>query len=854
MRPAHRARPTTTRVTALLTALTLAASSAPPAGRASPAVAGPPGAPDAPRRLVPLAEGWRFLAGDVAGAESPGFDDRRWQPVRVPHTWNAQDGQDGGGDYRRGVGWYRLRFPLGAEEADRKLFLEFGAASTSAEVWLNGSRLGEHHGAYTAFRLEGTSVMRAGADNLLAVRVTNAFDPLTPPVTADYTFFGGLVRPVQLLTTDRLQVRALDAGGPGLYLTPREVSAASAELDALVKLWNGFPTARRATLRLSVAPQAGEPTLRLERSLDLPPDSGRDVTLSGRLERPRLWRGRADPFVYTARLEVWDGEVLRDVVTQPVGFRTVAADPARGFLLNGEPLKLRGVNRHQDRQDRGWAIGPAEHAEDLRLIHEMGANALRLAHYPQDPLVYDLADRLGLVVWSEIPFVNRAVDTPAFGERARAQLVEMLRQHHNHPSVAFWGLGNEVTQDPSGPDPTALLAELAELARSEDPSRLTAVAHCCTDEAGPATRQSQVVGYNKYFGWYGGKQADLGPWADALHAAHPARPLVLSEYGAGASPEHHEDPAQAPAPGDPFHPEAYQAQVHAASWPVIAGRPYLLGGFVWNMFDFASDGRDEGDRPGRNDKGLVTYDRRVKKDAYWYYRASWSDQPTVYLAGRRHQPRLGPRMDVTVYANTESVTLTVNGRRLGPPVGGGVLRRWPDVPLSPGRNVVVAQGSRGGRVVARDRVIWLREDTVRLDAGARRPVADLAGHGFAADHAVAGGTPRRTDQPVTGTADPQLYQTYRFGTFRYRIPLPAGRWRVTLRFAEPFWSQPAQRVFDVAAEGRTVVAALDLVREVGPLAALDRSFVVPVTDGALDLAFTPRVDQAMVSAIEVTAP
>jgi beta-galactosidase len=430
---------------------------------------------------------------------------------------------------------------------------------------------------------------------------------------------------------------------------------------------------------------------------------------------PRLWDGVDDPYLHTVRTEVWDGNELADVVIVPLGLRAVRVDPETGFWLNGRPYTLRGVNRHQDRLHQGWALSDADHAEDITLIAGMGANAVRLAHYPQARAVYELCDRLGLIVWSEIPIVNRIGASEAFRENARAQLGEMIRQHYNHPSVAFWGIGNEVTLDRTGPDPNPLLAELAGLVRAEDPNRIDAIAHCCTDESGPETRHTTAVGFNNYFGWYEGEAQDLGLWADALHAARPELPVLITEYGAGASVLHHAEPPRRPRHDGRRHPEEYQSAVHEAAWDAIRSRPFLAGSFVWNAFDFASDARDEGDTPGRNDKGLVTFDRQTTKDAYWFYKAAWSREPVVYIAGRRFNPRPWLAFPVKVYANLSPLRLTVNGRPAGTVEAGGPVFLWPDVTMRQGRNVVEVEGERGG-VTYRDVVTWtvVRADRLAL--------------------------------------------------------------------------------------------------------------------------------------------
>jgi beta-galactosidase len=400
--------------------------------------------------------------------------------------------------------------------------------------------------------------------------------------------------------------------------------------------------------------------------------------------------------------------VVTDEVTQPLGVRSFAIDAARGFTLNGHALDLYGVNRHQDRLDKGWAIGRAEHDQDMALIREIGATTIRLAHYQQAQYFYDLCDREGMVVWAEIPLVDAITNSQAFTDNTRQQLTELIRQSYNHPSIMLWGIGNEQRTDDAASN--TLLGELGALAASEDDSRLSTYAHCCGSDVSALTSHADVVGYNYYFGWYMSGYDQVGAWADALHRAQPALRFSLSEYGAGASVSQHQDPPVQPAPTALFHPEEYQSALHEATWQQLASRPFIWGKYVWNMFDFASDTRNEGDAPGRNDKGLISYDRVTKKDAFYWYKANWSEEPLVYITSRRFNPRTTPNIDIKVYSNLETVTLTVNGTPLPAQTSANHIFRWAAVPLELGGNQVQALGSNASNTVnATDTVSWTRE-------------------------------------------------------------------------------------------------------------------------------------------------
>jgi beta-galactosidase len=654
-----------------------------------------------------LSEGWRFLPQDVPNATDLALDESSWNSITVPHTFNALDGQDGGDDYLRAPTWYRIHIEARAKETGQRRYLQFDGANSTAVLYVNGRRIDDHLGGFSSFRFDVTDALHEG-DNLIAVRVDNSPSLDIPPLSADFTSFGGLYREVHLLTVNDLHIDLDDAGSSGVYLSTRDVSASGADLSARVRVTNASAEARDAGVRIVVRDAEGEEVTRWDDVLGVAPGQTGELTLTQHIDSPHLWQGRRDPYLYTARVELRQDGVRTDAVEQQFGFRSFALDPNTGFSLNGEPVDLHGVNRHQDRIDRGWAIGKAEHDEDLALILELGANAVRLAHYQQASYFYDLCDRNGLVVWAEIPLVDAVSGSQAFADNARQQLRELIRQNYNHPSIMFWGIGNEQRVDDA--QTNALLGELAGIVEAVDPGRLSTYAHCCGSVTADLVTHADTTGYNVYYGWYMGTTAQFGAYADQVHASRPSSPFAISEYGAGAGLSQHQDPPLMPPAAGLFHPEEYQAQLHEETWPQMAARPYLWGKFIWNMFDFAVDSRNEGDTPGRNDKGLVSYDRQTKKDAFYYYQANWSAQPMIHIAGRRNQPRASP-IDIKVYSNAAGVQLSVNGVRLAAPSSGdGHVFRWREIPLAPGDNQVEAQAiGDGNEILASDSVVWTRQ-------------------------------------------------------------------------------------------------------------------------------------------------
>ncbi len=675
-------------------------------GRAG-TVAGPDG-----RIRLDLGPGWRFLPADEPRAAEAAFDDRGWQRVDLPHTWNALDGEDGGNDYRRGPGWYRRHLALDASLSGRRLYLQFDGASLMADVYVNGAHLGTHRGGFARFRFDATGVLRPGADNVIAVRVDNGKLGF-PPTSADFTFFGGLYRAVSLVATDPVQVSTMDYGSPGVFIEQERVSTQAASILVRAEIENHGAVPRYVDVKITVldtSPSGEAVAAATAQSFRAFLDAGAssEVAKAITLERPHLWNGRADPHLYTVRVELHPVAAngapgdLSDAVEQPLGVRAFAVDPDRGFLLNGRHVDLHGFNRHQDWPDKGWAISDGEEAQDFALMMDIGATAVRASHYQQSDSWYSRCDRSGIVAWAEIPFVDEALPTPEFLENAKDQMRELIRQNFNHPAICFWGVGNET----SGPVSDGVIAALAGLVRQEDPARLSTYASH-HDNADPRNWHTDVVAFNRYFGWYHGANSEFAEWLDRTRADYPRARFAMSEYGAGASIAQHAENPQRPDPRGPFHPEEYQSELHEAYWAALKARPYVWAKFIWCLHDFASDGRNEGDHPGRNDKGLVTYDRRTKKDAYYFYKANWSQDPVLHVNSSRFEPRVCPLTDVRVYSNAPRVELELNGVSQGVREDPGSDRVfvWRGVRLAPGANHVLATAQFGAEGVT-DACVW----------------------------------------------------------------------------------------------------------------------------------------------------
>lgn len=629
--------------------------------------------------------------------------------VDLPHTWNAQDALSGKPDYKRGIGNYDKKLFIRSEWKGKRLFLRFEGANCVSNVFINGKQIGEHRGGYGAFIFEITDKVNYGKNNTVLVRVNNGEQLDVMPLVGDFNFYGGIYRDVHLLVTEDICISPLDYASPGVYLFQQHVGEKQTAVLARINLSNGTEHPRQATLRLQVK-EGDKVVYQADKKVTVAPHTSvQPEEMSFTLLNPRLWNGREDPFMYqTVITLVKDGKEI-DKVEQPLGLRYYATDADRGFFLNGKHLPLHGVCRHQEWAEVGNALRPMHHEEDTRLMLEMGVNAIRLAHYPQATYMYDLMDRNGIVTWAEIPFVGPGgyadkgfVDQPSFRKNGKEQLKEMIRQHFNHPSICFWGLFNELKEN--GDNPLEYIKELNVLAHQEDPTRPTTSA---SNQGGAINFITDNIAWNRYDGWYGATPATLASWLDKTHQAHPEIKIAISEYGAGASIYHQQDSLVQTSPGSWWHPENWQTEYHIQNWKIISERPYVWGSFVWNMFDFGAAHRTEGDRPGINDKGLVTHDRKVKKDAFYFYKANWNPEPMVYIAGRRSVNRVKPVTEVQIFSNCAEVTLKVNGQIIKKMQPDGVkVCIFKDIRLKKGENNIEVSAKNGKRVIT-DACCWI---------------------------------------------------------------------------------------------------------------------------------------------------
>ena len=594
------------------------------------------------RKVLNINRKWAF-SKDFS--EIPSQINAKWNFVNLPHTWNAIDGQDGGNDYYRGICCYAKELTKeDLPDADR-YYLELRGANSSADVFVNGTKLAHHDGGYSTWRVDITDSLTD--NNIIAITVDNSENDRVYPQMADFTFYGGLYRDVNIIAVSESHFDLDYFGGPGIKVTP-EIKGADAKAEIEVYLTNPKDGQQ---LVYSILDKDGNKVSEVFCGAE-------ETSVSIDINNVHLWDGRKDPYLYTVEVKLAeDGKVLDNVSTR-FGCRTFKIDPERGFILNGREYPLRGVSRHQDRWGFGNALLPEHHEEDIELIYEMGATTIRLAHYQHDQYFYDLCDKKGLVIWAEIPYISKHM--PSGRENTISQMKELVTQNYNHPCIVVWGLSNEITMNGSDEDLIENHKLLNDLVHDMDKTRLTTMA-CVSmcDMNDPYVQIPDVVSYNHYFGWYGGDTSMNGPWFDSFHAKFPDIPVGISEYGCEALNWHTSDPEQ----GD--YTEEYQAYYHEELIKQLYSRPYIWATHVWNMFDFGADARNEGGENGQNHKGLVTFDRKYKKDSFYAYKAWLSDDPFVHICGKRYVDRVEDVTKVTVYSNLPEVELFANGVSLG---------------------------------------------------------------------------------------------------------------------------------------------------------------------------------------------
>ncbi len=636
------------------------------------------------RTVINFDDNWKFLKMTQKDGLSKleiqlsDFDDSAWEDVALPHTWNAIDGADGwsgtdegGENYYRGLGGYRKTVALPKELSGKKIFIEFEGANTVTELYVNEKLVGIHEGGYSAFRFDITEYVKFGKENTFAVKVNNAPTDYIAPITnqGDFTKMGGIYRNVNIIVTEPVHIDLMDFGSSGIFVTPKNITDSHADIDVLVKLANDTAEAQDITVDVAIIDADGNKVASDSYSNSLAANSNGEANVTIPLENPTLWNGVKNPYLYSAEVVVSCGGEEIDRHVQEFGIRTYYIDAENGFFLNGEYLDLKGACYHQDSYENGWAMTDEQRERDYQLMLDMGVNSVRMAHYQHDGYEYTICDKLGMTVWTEIGIVNKmsADETNAlkiadgFVDNAKQQLIELIRQNYNHPSVIVWGVSNELYQ--MSDEIFDIYTELNELANAEDKTRLISFAdaqfwgrfmHLPGD----------VVGYNRYFGWYiDGADGAFGNWLDDYHKNREPRAIAVTEYGGGAAISQHKDNIVWSEDIDTWgkrHYENYQSAMHEEIWAQFSQRPYLWGKYIWCMFDFASDGREEGDTKGQNDKGVMTRER-VAKDSYYFYKSVWNDEPMVHITEKRFTERPSVVPIVKVYSNAESVELFVDG-------------------------------------------------------------------------------------------------------------------------------------------------------------------------------------------------
>lgn len=660
----------------------------------------------AAREVIPFNSGWEFKKGPFAEEpmKAAASWNGQWEQVEIPHTWNAKDMQRYDNFYE-GAAYYRKEYVCPEEMKDKRVFLRFEGVGACAEVYVNGQLASTHKGAYSAFAVEIGPMLKTGQKNEIIVKADNkARQDVIPVNHSLFGVYGGIYRPVWLVVTEKSHIAVTDNASPGIYISQKNVSRRSADIQVKVKVDNAGLQPVPVTLENFIYTQDGKLVAADRQPLDLTTQGTQAVVSSFRLNRPHLWQGRQDPYLYkvVARLSQ-DGKIL-DEVTQPLGIRKYEMIAGKGFFLNGEKYPMYGVCRHQDWQELGSALKNEHHDFDLAQIMELGATTVRFAHYQQSEYLYSRCDSLGLIVWAEIPFVNRVSGFEA--ENAKNQLRELIRQNFNHPSIYVWGLHNEVYQPHTYT--AQLTAELHDLAKTEDPDRYTVSVNGYGHMEHPVNLNADIQAMNRYFGWYEKKIKDMDAWIEKLETEYPSQRFILSEYGADANIAHQTELlGESLKWWEQYYPETFQTKVHEYHWSVIARHPYIVASYLWNAFDFATPMADRGGVPGRNMKGLMTFDRKVRKDSYYWYKANWSKSPVVYLTQRRNVERERKETSVTVYSNIGTPKVYLNGKELQ-----GIRNGYTEVhyifdhiTLAQGKNVLKAVAVKDGREYT-DEIEW----------------------------------------------------------------------------------------------------------------------------------------------------
>ncbi|MEO7444453.1 MAG: glycoside hydrolase family 2 TIM barrel-domain containing protein [Ferruginibacter sp.] len=832
------------------------------------------------RTIFSINDGWKFLPGGAAYAETVKFNDEQWQKVSLPHTWNASDAFDDDLTYRRGISWYRKILHLIPTFKDKKIYLYFEGANQLAQVYVNGYFAGEHKGGYTGFAIDITNYINldTNSENIVAVQLSNAHNPFIPPLNVGYASYGGIYRDSWLIATNQFHFRDINNNAAGVYITTPVVSKELSTVAVKTIIKNESANNKPVKFINKLFDAKGNEITSIIQTLTLAAGQETNVTIvSDKIKNPHLWSPE-DPYLYrlVSQLLV-DGKIV-DELENKIGFRWFSFDKGNGFSLNGHKLILRGTNRHQDMQGKGDALSMEDHQRDMQLIKNMGCNFLRLAHYPQAAEVLKLADELGLLIWEEIPVVNFITNHPEFLQNTENMIHEMITQGYNHPSVIMWGSNNEILLH--GPDgerigrhnDTAYLSvvkkftqALDSTVRAEDPNRYSTMAmHISGDYTTYGLDTiSQVAGYNIYSGWYSGKVEDLSN--DLDRRKRNGHNVFISEYGAeGEVRLNTENPERFDYTGQ------YQRYYHESYLRQINQRPWLAGTAIWNEFDF-SQPNIGGPQPHRNQKGLITWDRKLK-DAYYFYKANWNPEPIVYIASRDWLTRGGTKNEpstIDVYSNADEVTLFINGISQKTKKGNDVKKFSWKVQLKDGNNKIIASGKINGKTYTDNIIVEYRAydadlkdvSAISINAGSNAQYLDASGNVWIEDRpyqkgsfGYIGGSSKVFDRKVVigNTDDEPLYYTYVDSLQAYKFDVPDGKYRVSLFMAEPLRLNNTDRVYDIVINNNIVVKDLDLNAQYNFAQAMSKFFITDATNNnGVEIKFNSRRGTAILNGIKI---
>ncbi|HKJ33212.1 MAG TPA: glycoside hydrolase family 2 TIM barrel-domain containing protein [Balneolales bacterium] len=835
---------------------------------------------------------WRFIRQDVANGASIGLNDQSWKFVNLPHTWNDKDAFTDTRGYYRGPAWYRKKIFVSNQNSGKEIFLKFGAANQLADVFVNGHHAITHKGGYTAFAVNITKWVHFGEPNVVAVRVDNSYNNNIPPLSADFTFFGGLYRNAFMIVTNPVHIAVTDFASPGVFVHTSDVSHQKATVHTKVDLVNNSDQSQSVTLENVVENADGQSVSRSSQSVELTANESKSVSVTlPEIKNPHLWSPK-NPYLYSVKTIVRENGKNVDEKRNPLGIRWYRFDPNKGFFLNGKHLRLKGVNRHQSYPGLGNAVPGRLHIQDLKMIKNMGANFIRLTHYPQASSVLRAADKLGILIWQESPNVNYIHVSKSYTDNAEQALHEMILQDYNHPSIILWGFMNEILlrhdygrklNHLSESDYDQKIVDLAKklnnLAHRLDHTRKTTMAmhqSSLYDKCG-LSKVTDVDGWNLYQGWYGlmyNKNGTnmFGKYLDDQHKKYPNRVMIVSEYGAGSDSRIHT-----------YHPKRfdfsveYQNQYHEKILNQIRKRPFISGSTLWVMYDFASEGRND-TRPWINEKGLVSQNRKPK-EVYYFYKARFSDQPVVHIASHDWTHRTVPyrehnkkdfKRNITIFSNLSSVRLRLNGRSIGVKhPGKNDVTEW-SVPFTIGENQLVAEGKTDGKTYTDEVTIHVsyRGDFNETDHNVPQLLVNAGSHfqfyprkgviwesdqsGMNHDWGYSGGKVGHTSSNIIGTSSDPVYQYYRVGMENYHFKVPKGKYAVTIDLAEPKYGIKGRRIFSVSANSTPVFTNVDLAGTYGKDVPVKHRVIIDVDDtNGITINFNARTGKAIVNGIEI---